>query len=180
MKTRLIAGIVGVMLASGSAQAISLNGQVGKHYSNVGVGMGTETSGLALSGDWTNSDHDGNVGSLGLGFNLPVGPFMATVGGKALYLNPKSNDDGFGVAVGGGLQWSVFDSLSVFGEYYYSPDSLSSGIDHYEQVSAGARYTLFRPLSVEAGYRYVNLSGKDGHRDNALADGPYVGASLSF
>ncbi|MGQ7102025.1 YfaZ family outer membrane protein, partial [Escherichia sp. SP-MK] len=24
-----------------------------------------------------------------------------------------------------------------------------------------------RPVSIEAGYRYLNLSGKDGNRDNA-------------
>jgi hypothetical protein len=25
-----------------------------------------------------------------------------------------------------------------------------------------------RPITVEAGYRYLNLAGKDGNRDNAL------------
>ncbi len=34
---------------------------------------------------------------------------------------------------------------------------------------------------TEAGYRYLNLrSGKDGNRDNAIADGPYVKANASF
>ena len=28
--------------------------------------------------------------------------------------------------------------------------------------------------------RYLNLSGKDGNRDNAVADGPYVGVNASF
>lgn len=37
-----------------------------------------------------------------------------------------------------------------------------------------------RPLSIEAGYRYLNLAGKDGNRDNAIADGPYVGVNASF
>ncbi|QGY19544.1 hypothetical protein F6P93_04470 [Escherichia coli] len=69
---------------------------------------------------------------------------------------------------------------SVVGEYYYSPDSLSSGIQSYEEANAGARYTIMRPVSIEAGYRYLNLSGKDGNRDNAVADGPYVGVNASF
>lgn len=37
-----------------------------------------------------------------------------------------------------------------------------------------------RPLSIQAGYRYLNLAGKDGNRDNTIADGPYIGASASF
>ena len=36
-----------------------------------------------------------------------------------------------------------------------------------------------RPLSIQAGYRYLNLAGKDGNRDNTIADGPYIGASAS-
>ena len=72
------------------------------------------------------------------------------------------------------------DSFRLFGEYYYSPDSLSSGIDSYQEANAGARFTIMRPLSIEAGYRYLNLAGKDGNRDNAVADGPYVGVNASF
>ncbi|HHD2613374.1 TPA: YfaZ family outer membrane protein, partial [Escherichia coli] len=79
-----------------------------------------------------------------------------------------------------GLQWKIGNSFRLFGEYYYSPDSLSSGIQSYEEANAGARYTIMRPVSIEAGYRYLNLSGKDGNRDNAVADGPYVGVNASF
>ncbi len=39
-----------------------------------------------------------------------------------------------------------------------SPDSLSSGIQSYEEANAGARYTIMRPVSIERGYRYLNLS----------------------
>jgi len=66
------------------------------------------------------------------------------------------------------------------GEYYYSPDSLSSGVNDYREANAGARLTIIRPLSIEAGYRYVELTGKEGNRDNAVADGPYVGVNASF
>ncbi|XPE23445.1 YfaZ family outer membrane protein [Shigella sonnei] len=65
-------------------------------------------------------------------------------------------------------------------KYYYSPDPLSSGIKSYEEANAGARYTIMRPVSIEAGYRYLNLAGKNGNRDNAIADGPYVGVNASF
>ncbi len=43
-----------------------------------------------------------------------------------------------------------------------------------------ARVTPLCVQSVLAGYRYLNLSGKDGNRDNAVADGPYVGVNASF
>src|SRR5699024_12344127 len=63
-----------------------------------------------------------------LGLNLPLGPLMATVGGKGVYTNPNYGDEGYAAAVGGGLQWKIGNSFRLFGEYYYSPDSLSSGI----------------------------------------------------
>lgn len=180
MKKSLLAGLAAMLLVSASANAISISGQAGKDYTNLGFGFGTETSGLAASGNWMHNDDDGDVAGVGLGLNIPVGPLLATVGGKGVYTNPNDGDEGYAAAVGGGLQWKIGDSLRLFGEYYYSPDSLSSGIQSYEEANAGARLTIMRPLSIEAGYRYLNLAGKDGNRDNAIADGPYVGVNASF
>ncbi|WP_336219385.1 YfaZ family outer membrane protein [Citrobacter amalonaticus] len=180
MKKSVLFGMAGMLFISASVSAMSISGQAGKEYTNVAVGFGTESSGLAMSGDWTHSDDDGDVAGLGLGLNLPLGPFLATVGGKGLYTNPNDGNEGYAAAVGGGLQWPIGDSVRLFGEYYYSPDSLSSGIESYQEANAGARLLIMRPLSIEAGYRYLNLAGKDGNRDNALADGPYVGVNASF
>ncbi|CBG89406.1 YfaZ family protein [Citrobacter rodentium] len=180
MKKILLSGVAGLLFVSATVNAISISGQAGEEYTNVGVGFGTESSGLALSGNWMHNDDDGDAAGLGLGLNLPVGPLLATVGGKGIYTNPQDGDEGYAAAVGGGLQWPIGDSFRLFGEYYYSPDSLSSGIDSYEEANAGARLTLLRPLSIEAGYRYLNLAGKDGNRDNAIADGPYIGVNASF
>ena len=180
MKKSVLFGIAGMLFVSASASAISVSGQAGKEYTNIGVGLGTESTGLAVSGNWMHSDDDGDAAGLGLGLNIPLGPLLATVGGKGIYTNPNDSDEGYAAAVGGGLQWPIGDSVRLFGEYYYSPDSLSSGIQSYEEANAGARLTIMRPLSVEAGYRYLNLAGKDGNRDNAIADGPYVGVNASF
>ncbi|EFH9206378.1 TPA: YfaZ family outer membrane protein [Escherichia coli] len=180
MKKIALADLAGMLLVSASVNAMSISGQAGKEYTNIGVGFGTESTGLALSGNWTHNDDDGDVAGVGLGLNLPLGPLMATVGGKGVYTNPNYGDEGYAAAVGGGLQWKIGNSFRLFGEYYYSPDSLSSGIQSYEEANAGARYTIMRPVSIEAGYRYLNLSGKDGNRDNAVADGPYVGVNASF
>lgn len=180
MKKIALAGLAGMLLVSASVNAMSISGQAGKEYTNIGVGFGTESTGLALSGNWTHNDDDGDVAGVGLGLNLPLGPLMATVGGKGVYTNPNYGDEGYAAAVGGGLQWKIGNSFRLFGEYYYSPDSLSSGIKSYEEANAGARYTIMHPVSIEAGYRYLNLSGKDGNRDNAVADGLYVGVNASF
>ncbi len=169
-----------MLFVSASAQAISISGRAGEDYTNIGVGFGTESTGLALSGNWMHNDDDGDAAGVGLGLNIPVGPLLATVGGKGIYTNPKDSDEGYAAAVGGGLQWKIGNSFRLFGEYYYSPDSLSSGIESYEEANAGARFTIMRPLSIEAGYRYLNPAGKDGNRDNAIADGPYVGVNASF
>ena len=180
MKKCILIGFAGLALVSTAANAISVTGQAGEHYTNLGVGFGTESSGLAVTGNWMHSDNDGDAAGLGLGLNIPLGPFLATVGGKGVYTNPKSGDEGYAAAVGGGLQWKIGDSFRLFGEYYYSPDSLSSGIQNYQEANAGASWTVMRPLSIEAGYRYLNLAGKDGNKDNTIADGPYVGVSASF
>ena len=161
MKKIALAGLAGMLLVSASVNAMSISGQAGKEYTNIGVGFGTESTGLALSGNWTHNDDDGDVAGVGLGLNLPLGPLMATVGGKGVYTNPNYGDEGYAAAVGGGLQWKIGNSFRLFGEYYYSPDSLSSGIKSYEEANAGARYTIMRPVSIEAGYRYLNLSGND-------------------
>ncbi|MEG1211628.1 MAG: YfaZ family outer membrane protein [Leclercia sp.] len=180
MKKVALLGLGGLMFVSAAANAITISGQAGEDYTNVGIGFGTETPGLALSGNWTNNDDVGDIANIGLGLNVPLGPFLVTVGGKGIYTNPKENSEGWAAAVGGGLQWKIGDSFGLFGEYYYSPDSLSSGIESYEEANAGARWTIMRPITIEAGYRYVNLAGKDGDRDSAIADGPYVGVSAGF
>ena len=167
MKKSIFMALAGVMMVSSAAHAISVTGEAGEHYTNLGVGFGTESTGLAVSGNWLHSDNDGDAAGLGLGLNIPLGPFLATVGGKGIYTNPKQGDEGYAAAVGDG-------------DYYYSPDSLSSGIDSYQEANVGASWTIMRPLSIQAGYRYLNLAGKDGNRDNTIADGPYIGASASF
>nr|VUD34956.1 outer membrane protein, YfaZ [Raoultella sp. NCTC 9187] len=47
--------------------------QAGEHYTNLGVGFGTESSGLAVTGNWMHSDNDGDAAGLGLGLNIPLG-----------------------------------------------------------------------------------------------------------
>lgn len=72
MKKIALAGLAGMLLVSASVNAMSISGQAGKEYTNIGVGFGTESTGLALSGNWTHNDDDGDVAGVGLGLNLPL------------------------------------------------------------------------------------------------------------
>ena len=58
------AGALALLALAGSAQAIDGGVNVGEDYTHVRVGLGTNSPGFALSGDWLRSDHDGNVESL--------------------------------------------------------------------------------------------------------------------
>ena len=53
MKNYLLAAVAGLLVVSTSASAVSIYGSAGRKYTSWGVGMGTSTSGVALSGDWT-------------------------------------------------------------------------------------------------------------------------------
>ncbi|UMX88947.1 YfaZ family protein [Klebsiella pneumoniae] len=178
MKKSIFMALAGVMMVSSAAHAISVTGEAGEHYTNLGVGFGTESTGLAVSGNWLHSDNDGDAAGLGLGLNIPLGPFLATVGGKVLPQS-KQGDEGYAAAVGGGLRWRNRRQLPPV-RRCTTLSSLSSGIDSYQEANVGASWTIMRPLSIQAGYRYLNLAGKDGNRDNTIADGPYIGASASF
>lgn len=180
MNKVLMTGVACLALVSASASAISVSGEAGEKYTNVGVGFGTETAGLAVTGNYAHNDDDGDIVGLGLGLNVPLGPLMATVGGRGVYLNPQYSKEGYALAVGGGLKWPIGESFAVFGDYYYSPDSLSSGVKDYQEASAGASWTIMRPITIRGGYRYIGLGGKDGDRTSTIADGPYVGVSAAF
>ncbi|VTR49200.1 YfaZ precursor [Serratia fonticola] len=99
MNKTLVACAAGLLFVAGSANAISVSGEAGEHYTNLGVGLGGTTAGLGISGNWIRSDHDGDIGSLGLSFGLPVGPLTATVGGKAIYLSPERWQRWWGIGI---------------------------------------------------------------------------------
>lgn len=56
-----------MLLVSASVNAMSISGRAGKEYTNIGVGFGTESTGTALSGNWTHNDDDGDVAGVGWG-----------------------------------------------------------------------------------------------------------------
>lgn len=178
LKAALLIAALGTAAAANAS--VNLHAEAGEKFTNLSASFGANDPGLTFNGNWGHSDDDGDVAGLGLGLNVPLGPVLFTVGGKALYLNPKDGDEGYAVAVGGGAQVPLGDFITVFGDYYYSPDSLSSGVEDYVEGNAGVRLKVLKSMNIEAGYRYIDMAGKNGHRDNTLADGPYAGFNFSF
>ncbi|MBV4368473.1 YfaZ family outer membrane protein [Erwinia sp. BNK-24-b] len=174
------AGALALLVLAGSAQAIEGGIDVGRDYTNLHAGLGTTSTGFAVSGNWLRSDHDGSMGSLGLGYNVGLGDAFITPGVKAISTNPKDNKDGYAIAVGVGVHLPVTNMFNVFGQYYYSPDSFSSHINDYQEASGGISFQPISLVDVRVGYQYMTMDGKDGRKDNVVADGPYVGASVHF
>lgn len=179
MKNYLLAAVAGLLVVSTSASAVSIYGSAGRKYTGWGVGRGTSTSGVALSGDWTRHNDNGYIADVGLGYNIPLGSALVTLGGKGLYLKPDQGKTGYALAVGGGLSLPVTSSVSLFGQYYAAPDAFTSGVKSYEEALAGGRWTVFRPVTVEAGYRYMRLTDKNDDK-NTMVDGPYLGVNAAF
>jgi len=176
----ITAGALALLALAGSAQAIEGGIDVGRDYTNLHAGLVTTTPGFALSGNWLRSDHDGSMGSLGLGYNVGLGDVLISPGVKAISTNPSDNKDGYAIAVGVGASAPITNMFNVFGQYYYSPDAFSSHIDNYQEASAGVSFQPISLVDVRVGYQYLAMNGKNGRKDNVIADGPYVGASLHF
>lgn len=180
MKLLKMVFLLSAVCAANSANAVSFHGEAGEKWTNLGMSFGANEPGFTFNGNWAHNDNDGDVASLGMGWNIPLGSVLVTLGGKTLYLNPDDNDEGYAVAVGGGAQFPLGEHFTLFGEAYFSPDSLSSGVKQYGEANAGLRWNVNPVFSVDAGYRYLGMEGKDGREDHILADGGYAGVNFNF
>ncbi|MGK9174613.1 YfaZ family protein [Yokenella regensburgei] len=152
----------------------------GEHFTNIQVGMGNDSPGLAVSGEWMKSDHDGSFANLGLNFGIGNENFMISPGAKVLFTNPKDSHDGYASAFGGDALLALSPAFRLYGQYYWAPDSMSAHNDGFQQASAGVSVRPISLVDLRIGYKYVAINGKEGHKDNVLSDGPYIGASIHF
>ncbi len=136
--------------------------------------------GMTFNTQWAHSDNDGDSVGLGMGYNFNLGPFLMTLGGKGVYLNPKDGDEGYAIAAGGGAELPLGQYFTLFGEGYYSPDSMSSGVDDYVEANAGLRINVLPSLNIEAGYRYIDMAGKMAIVTTPLPTGPMPGLTSAF
>ncbi|MGM3183851.1 YfaZ family outer membrane protein [Dickeya oryzae] len=181
MKKWGIALAGGLLLATVSAHAISLSGEAGRNYTGASAGFGLGMPGLSGNVGWGHDNkNNNNVYGGGVDYTFALSNASLKVGAKGLYFNQNHFKDGYGVALGGGLQVPVAQSVSLYGEGYYSPDAFSSHVDHYVEARGGVRWQPFRPLSLDVGYRYINMASGEAGKDNRVADTAYVGVGLNF
>ncbi len=178
-KTILALGLAG-LVTSGMAQAVEGSVDVGEHSTNLSVGLGSQSPGLFLKGNWLRSNDDGSVSGATLGYNLSVGPFNVSPAAKALFTHPADGKDGFTVAVGSGASYQLNSMWGLYGEYYYAPKSFSDHLERYQEVAGGISFSPISLVSLRAGYQYVGLKNINNNKDNVLVDGPYISASVSF
>ena len=182
IKTSLISGgLLAMLLAVAPvAQAISVYGHVGENYTVVGAQLNSWGPGLTADANWANNDGNGQEASLMLGLNVPLGFLQITPGVRGLYLDPSAGDSGYAAAPGLALQLAMGRLFTLYGEAWYAPDSLSSGVNDYVSYDAGLRWHIIPLVSMDLGYRYIKLAGQDDENDTVLADGGYLGASVHF
>ncbi|WP_017347313.1 YfaZ family outer membrane protein [Pantoea sp. A4] len=180
IKQLVTGGVLGLALISGAAQAIEGGVNVSERSTNLNLGLGTSSPGLFLNGNWLRSNDDGSVFDAGVGYNVDVGPLRLAPGAKAIFTNPHNGRKGFAVAVGAGAQYSFNNMWGLYGEYYYAPESFSTHLDNYKEISGGISFTPISLLNLRVGYQYAELDNKGSRKDNVLVDGPYVGASVRF
>ncbi len=77
--------------SSAACASVNLHGEAGEEFTNLSASFGAEEPGMTFNGNWAHSDNDGDVAGLGMGYNFNLGPFLLTLGGKALYLNPQDS-----------------------------------------------------------------------------------------
>ncbi|MCH9494478.1 YfaZ family outer membrane protein [Klebsiella pneumoniae] len=174
---KMVAVTIALGASSAACAAVNLHGEAGAEFTNLSASFGAGEPGMTFSSQWAHSDNDGDSVGLGMGYNFNVGPFLMNLGGKAVYLD---GDEGYAIAAGGGAELPLGQYFTFFGEGYYSPDSMSSGVEDYVEANAGVRLNVLPSLNIEAGYRYIDMAGKDGNRDNTLADGAYAGVNFRF
>lgn len=181
MKKLNVIVFTSLIAASASSFAMGITAEQGKNFTNLNAEMGKYTSGVYLESSWLKNTQDGiQLGGAGAGYNFELGPVMVNAGAKATYLGSKKGDTGVAFPVGGGISLAVTDSVKIYGEGYSANKSLANSVKNYVEANGGIRWTPVTPLTLNVGYRYAGVDGKDGRPGHTLVEGVYVGGGLIF
>lgn len=167
----------------GLAQAGDLTGAIGDGYGF--VSRTPSSGGLGLTFDYVKSSDSNAKGSkpeaagLGLVFSIPVSNVRFDLGGKAMYLD--SDGSATAAMLGGRVNLALPMQTELFGQAYWTPDSLASGSVHkVTDYMAGVRWKPIKLVGVEAGWRRFEIEREDSSRSGKAADGAYIGVSVGF
>lgn len=181
MKKFTLTALISLLITSTSAIAMGVSMEQGKNFTNLNGEIGKDSGGIFLESNWLKNTQDGTqVGSVGTGYNLELGPVMLTAGVKAAYLGPKKGDNGVAFPVGGGVRIALPANFALYGEGYSAPRGLTNSVNNYIEANGGISWSPLGPLTVKAGYRHASVDGKSGHQNHTLIDGPFIGAGLTF
>ncbi|KAB8308277.1 porin [Erwinia endophytica] len=181
MKKLALVAISALVITSTSAMAMGVSLEQGKNFTNLNAEMGKDSGGLFLDGNWVKNTDDGvQVGSVGTGYNLDLGPVMLSAGMKAAYIGPKKGDNGVAFPIGGGVRIALPADFAIYGEGYSAPRGLNNSVKNYVEADGGVSWSPVAPLTVKAGYRHASVDGKNGRPSHTLIDGPFIGAGMNF
>src|SRR5688572_32085097 len=95
IKLTVAGSAIAVFMAfSGQTQAVELGAKAGTNFTELNAGMGRQTSGLYVEGNWAKNTQNGRqIGGVSTGFNIPAGPAMINLGAKALYMQGSTSDN---------------------------------------------------------------------------------------
>lgn len=137
-------------------------------------------TGFGFLFDATRSGEDAYSIGPGLSFGVPIGAVSLTAAGKALYVRSADGRSGLTTPIGVIASLRAASRLSLVGRALYTPRSFfNAGLGAYTQAAAGVRST-YKPINLEAGWRYEELEGRNGTQNARLANGPYIAAGFSF
>ncbi|MEN9658305.1 MAG: hypothetical protein RL571_1770 [Pseudomonadota bacterium] len=176
MNKKLLCAIFALSLPM-AAQAGDLTARVGDGF--FGASYEGRILLLTTSADWLSNDGKGNIGSLGLGVQAPLGIAKFKAGGKLVYMNLKHQDNHYAAALGAGVDIPV-GAFTIYGQGYFAPSALSNGVDYYKEARAGVRWDMTKMLALDVGYQYAYVNGKDSNPSVTMANGIYAGAQISF
>ncbi len=143
--------------------------------------------GLRVDGGWLHHQDNGDAIHAGLQLvnqaNLGPNPVIAGVGGRVVYTDgDRSSQDGFALAVGGSLRYTLprYNRFSLEGEVFFAPDVLSTGdMEQYREGAVRVAYSITQQARVYVGARYLR-GDYDDVADVRFDTGMHLGVHLQF
>ncbi|WP_428944975.1 YfaZ family outer membrane protein [Pantoea sp. FN060301] len=178
----ILASALLVAAVTPAANAVDGSLNVGKNFTDLTVGMGQESEGLYINGNWIKNNENGREKTgAEAGLNMKAGAVDVNVGIQADYVKGAAgSSEGVVFPVGVGVTIPVISQVALYGSMYTAPRQMSNTAKSYLDADAGVSWKPIDLVTLKAGYRYIGMDGK-GTRDNQrLVEGPYVGGQINF
>jgi len=185
LRPTVLATVASAMMTAAfipAAMAIDSGINTGKNFTDVTVGMGQESGGLYINGNWIKNNANGREKTgAEAGINMKAGAVDVKVGIQADYVKGASGDsEGVVFPVGVGVNIPVISQVGIYGSMFTAPRQMSNTAKSYLDADAGVSWKPIDMITLKAGYRYIGMDGKGSRENQRLIEGPYIGGQLSF